>query len=311
MDVLAPQRSLARHPLFQVMLAVQNTTPPTLNLPGLHASTTPPALDAAKFDLEFVIEEGQSGSLIGATDLFDPATVMMIAQRYRHVLDAVVAHPRIRLRQIDLLGEAERQAILTEWNATTWPVAAQTLPEMFAAQASDTPDAVALVCENVTLSYAALGAAAQRLADVLVRNGAGPESVVAVAMDRGTDLAITLLAVLIAGAAYLPIDPDHPTARIAFMMADAEVACAVVSAAMRARLERLTVSGDHAGHRGPARVRRAGGPGGHVRCATSREPGLRDLHLGVDGPSQGCHGDARCDREQAGLDAGAIPSGRC
>ena len=127
-DVLAPERSLARHPLFQVMLTVQNTAPAVLELPGLHASplpggtgrgqvrpgasTWPRSRDAAGEPA------GLRGALTAAADLFDPATAAMIAARFTMVLRAVVADPQVRLSRLDLLDPAERAQVLEGWNDT-------------------------------------------------------------------------------------------------------------------------------------------------------------------------------------------------
>ena len=130
-----------------------------------------------------------------------------------------------RIGEIDVLDQDERQRILTYWNDTTRDVPPATLVGLFAAQAARTPDAIAVTCAGEQLTYAGLDAASSRLARLLIGRGAGPESVVAVMMERSAGLACALLAVLKAGAAYLPVDPAYPADRAGFMLADAGPVC--------------------------------------------------------------------------------------
>ncbi|MER6146414.1 amino acid adenylation domain-containing protein, partial [Streptomyces sparsogenes] len=229
-EVLNPQRSMAHHPLFQVMLAFQNNTHPNLDLPGLHVSRQPSGGTTAKFDLTVSLSEqraadGAPGGLTGRldyrTDLFHPATVEALAERLVRVLTAVTADPEIPVSQIDILGEAERRQVLVDWNDTAHPLPDVLLPELIEAQVARTPDAVAVVFEGQELTYAELNTRANRLARYLIAQGAGPERLVALALPRSAELVITLLAVLKAGAGYLPIDPDYPTDRIHYMLQDA------------------------------------------------------------------------------------------
>ena len=173
---------------------------------------------------------GLEGTLTVAADLFDPATAELIARRFAQVLAAVAADPGLRLRQVQVLAEGERRQLLADWGTTTAPqVPAATIPELFGMQAALTPDAVAVTCGGNTLTYAQLDSRANRLARLLAARGAGPESVVAVVMERTADLIVALLAVLKAGAAYLPVDPGYPAERISFMLADARPAVAITT----------------------------------------------------------------------------------
>jgi nonribosomal peptide synthetase DhbF len=146
--------------------------------------------------------------------------------RFQRILDWVATTPGDRpVGRAGLLSDAERHRILHAWNATERQVRPATFPGLFEAQVARTPGNVALVFEDTTLTYAELNARANRLARHLVERGVGPESRVAVAMNRSVDLVVALLAVLKAGGAYLPIDPDYPAERIAFMLADAAPMC--------------------------------------------------------------------------------------
>ena len=162
-EVLAPERSLARHPLFQVNLTVQNNAPAAISLPGLRTAGMPAGTGAARFDLSIGLGEardsrglpaGLDGMLTAAADLFDEATARVISGRFARVLAEVAACPQARLRQVQLLDGDERAQLVSGWNDTEAAIPAGTLADLFEAQAARTPDAVAVACEGVTVSYA-------------------------------------------------------------------------------------------------------------------------------------------------------------
>jgi nonribosomal peptide synthetase DhbF len=126
--------------------------------------------------------------------------------------------------------------VLVEWNDTARGVPQTTLPALIEAQVAQRGDATALVCEDSTLTYAALNARANQLAHLLIAQGAGPEQIVAVALPRSAELIVGLLAIVKSGAAYLPLDPDYPADRLAFMLADAKPVCLITSNAIAQRL---------------------------------------------------------------------------
>ncbi len=237
-EVLAPERSLARHPLFQVMLAVQNNAQATVSLPGLRVAAMPSGEPAARFDVQVSLSEvrdghGRPGGLRGmvtaAAGLFDPATTEAIGERLARVLAVVAADPGVRLRRVQVMAEGERAQVVSGWNDTAREVAAVTVPELFEAVVARAPDAVAVTCGGARLSYGELNRQANRLARVLAGLGAGPETVVAVVMDRSAELVTALLAVLKAGAAYLPVDPGYPVQRIAYMLSQADPVAVIAS----------------------------------------------------------------------------------
>ncbi|MFB6894236.1 amino acid adenylation domain-containing protein, partial [Kitasatospora sp. NPDC056327] len=218
-EALAPARSMARHPLFQVMLSLQNNTPPVLDLPGLTATPAPAGPAPAKFDLGLTLDEhhtaagapeGIRGTLTYAQDLFDARTAERIAERFLRVLHAVIAVPAAPVGEVELLAPDERTRILTEWNATPNVPVTGSLPELFARQVARTPDAVAVVCGDTEFTYAQLDARANGLAHRLLAEGVGAEDAVAVLMERSADLVVALLAVLKAGACYVPLDARYP-----------------------------------------------------------------------------------------------------
>ncbi|HEY3896255.1 MAG TPA: amino acid adenylation domain-containing protein, partial [Pseudonocardiaceae bacterium] len=232
-ETLNPARSQARHPLFQVMLIVQNTPDPGVDLPGVQVTPVRVDTGVAKFDLTFALSErhtadgapqGIDGIVEYACDLFDPATVETITTRWVRLLNAVVAHPDQPLNKLDILTAAERHQLLHTCNATTTPFSPATLPGLFKTQAAATPQAVAVISGDTALTYHQLNAAANQLAHTLITRGVGPEQIVALTLPRSADLIVAILGVLKTGAAYLPLDPDYPPARIAFMLSDAHPA---------------------------------------------------------------------------------------
>ncbi|WP_461087881.1 amino acid adenylation domain-containing protein, partial [Streptomyces deserti] len=242
-EELAPARSLTRHPLFQVMLTLQNTAQAgggaSAELPGLETAVLPTGAVPAKFDLDLAFAEtfdpegapaGLHGTLVAAADLFDPDTAERIVTWFARALDALTHGTDVRLSAVDVLDETELSVLVEEWNDPALPTPEATLPELFEAQAARTPDATAVTMGGVDMSYTELDARADRLARQLAGRGVGPESIVGVFMPRSADLVVAMLAVLKAGGAYLPVDPDSPAERIAFVLADAGAACVVTTA---------------------------------------------------------------------------------
>ncbi|MFJ4983661.1 non-ribosomal peptide synthase/polyketide synthase [Streptomyces sp. NPDC088732] len=233
-EALNPARSLARHPLFQVMvvhLAERGGTPV---LPGLTVRPEPVGQDTAKFDLGFdFVEQGEGNGIQGwieySADLFDRPTAELLARRMERLLEQVAADPGRPVGRIETLDAVERVRVLEEWNATAHRAPGITLPELFRAQAAATPAATALLANGSAVTYAELDARVERLAHALVGAGAGPESTVAVALPRSAALVVTLLAVHRAGGAYLPLDTGYPAERLAFMLADARPVCLVTA----------------------------------------------------------------------------------
>ncbi|MFD9036697.1 AMP-binding protein, partial [Streptomyces sp. NPDC059567] len=228
-EELAPSRSMARHPLFQVQLDLQNNAEAVLDLPGVRAGGVAVAKTAAKFDLEIRVSEafdeqgapaGVWGQVVAAADLFDRETVEGLGERLVRVLGLLVTDTRTRLSALQVLGDVERRRVLVEWNDTAADLGSVLVPGLFAAQVVRTPDAVAVVGGGESVSYAELDARANRLAHYLVGQGIGPESVVGLCLPRGVDAVVAVLAVWKAGAGYLPIDPEYPAERIGFMLSD-------------------------------------------------------------------------------------------
>ncbi|MEV0122286.1 amino acid adenylation domain-containing protein [Streptomyces sp. NPDC050703] len=228
-EVLNPTRSPAHHPLFQVMLALQDLPAADAGLPGADTGLVPTPTGTSKFDLSFHLwerrtHEGDPGGLDGtveyAEDLYDPATVRELAARWVRLLKAVTSGPDVPISRIDVLTPAERSRLLVERNATEAPVPVVSLPKFFAARVAATPDAVAVVSDTTSLTYAQLDARANRLAHRLVALGIGTESAVALLLDRSADLVVAILAVVKAGGAYVPLDSRYPAARLEMIAAE-------------------------------------------------------------------------------------------
>ncbi|MFJ9545779.1 non-ribosomal peptide synthetase [Streptomyces erythrochromogenes] len=239
-EELNPARTLARHPLFQVMIAFDNTAGAGPEFPGTRTAHEPLGLPTTAFDLTLNLSErhhpdgrpgGVEGGLEFATDLFDRATAERLADALLHLLAQAADDPHRPVAELDVLGEAGRTA-LAGWHDTARPGAADVLiPDAFAAQVAATPDDTALVFGPTRLTYAELDARANRLAHGLAGAGAGPEDVVALALPRSAESLVAVLAALKAGAAFLPLDADHPRERIAHMLADARPAAVLTNAA--------------------------------------------------------------------------------
>ncbi|MFE9252359.1 amino acid adenylation domain-containing protein [Streptomyces sp. NPDC007088] len=230
-EVVNPARSLAHHPLFQVMLTFANTAGGDFDMAGLDVVREQIGADTAKLDLSFFLAEehtedgrpdGLRGAIQYATDLFDAETVQAMADRLVRLLTAAAADPGLPVGDLPILSEEERHSVLVGWNDPGHDVPRTTVPELFTAQAARTPGATAVVCGDDRVTYRELADRVERLAEILVARGAGPETFVAIALPKSVDLVVAVLAVFRAGAAYLPLDPEHPADRLAFVLDDVD-----------------------------------------------------------------------------------------
>ena len=235
-DLLRPDRSGGQSPLFQVMLALQNTPQSRMDLPGLSMEPIAPEASSAKFDLTLNVMEG--GDRLFAffeydTDLFDVATIARMAEHFQRVLLAAVRRPATRIADLPLLGEKEKAGILA-WSrvGNADYDRSATIHGLFEAIAAAQPEAVALTYGGHAMSYGDLSRRSNRLAHALRERGAGPDAVVGLALERSFDMMVGLLAILKAGAAYLPLDPSYPRERLASMLADAAPAVIVTRSAL-------------------------------------------------------------------------------
>ena len=242
-EELRVERSLAHSPVFQVMFTVQAASLAVPEFPGVRVTPLPPETATAKFDLTLALLEtgdGLAGELEYATDLFDAATAERLAGHFRLVLAGMAADPGRRVSEVPFLAEDEREQVLRAWNPTARP-----LPEFrpvhlrVADRAAEHPHALAVSGEGESLSYGELAARSARLAGYLRRRGVGPETRVAICMERGADAVVAQLGVLAAGGAYVPLDPAYPAGRIAQVVRDADAPLLLVQARLRERLPEI------------------------------------------------------------------------
>ncbi|WP_236664475.1 non-ribosomal peptide synthetase [Streptomyces noursei] len=232
-EALNPTRSRSWQPLFQVSLNFRQSNELNWEPAGLDISHVPVPVDVEQFDLSLYVTEGASGingGLNYSADLFDQAAAEAVVARLVRLLESVVADPGQRLRQIDLLPPEEHRNLVAVWNDTHHEVADLTVPGLFEAQASRTPDAVALICGSAELTYSQLNEHANRLAHCLTDRQIGRNDIVAISLPRSIDMIVTILGVMKTGAAYLPVDPKYPAERRDLMLGDARPAVWVTAA---------------------------------------------------------------------------------
>ncbi|MGP3924193.1 amino acid adenylation domain-containing protein [Streptomyces sp. 8N616] len=246
-EVLSPVRSLARHPLFQVLLGFDNNQEAReeLRLPGLVVQAEAPEVGRSKFDLSFFFDEtyGPQGEPTGlhaaveySTDLFDRDTAQSLAAKLLRVLEEAAAEPDGPIGDIELMAPAERLRVLEEWNDTAHDIPAVPVPLMIEQQVAQVPEATALIADGATLDYGELNTRANELARLLVAEGIGSEQVVAIALPRSPQLVVALVAVLKTGAAYLTLDTGAPEQRLRAVLDDCAPAAVITDTATSACL---------------------------------------------------------------------------
>ncbi|ABW31355.1 non-ribosomal peptide synthetase [Acaryochloris marina] len=226
-EELQPERSLSYSPLFQVMFVLQNAPFSQVDLPELTLTPLESDSGTTQFDLILSLTETDAG-LMGTveydTDLFGVGTIARLVGHYQKLLEMMVANQAQHIADLSLLTESEFHQLM-QWNQTQadYPQD-RCLSELFATQVEQTPDAIALIFEDQHLTYAELNARANQLAHYLQTLGVKPDDLVGICCDRSLDMMIGLLGILKSGGAYVPIDPDYPSDRLAWMMSDAHLA---------------------------------------------------------------------------------------
>nr|WP_272818734.1 non-ribosomal peptide synthetase [Prescottella equi] len=237
-EILDPERSQARHPLFQVALAFQSgVAGQALELPGITASGVDFDIALAKFDLQVTVSDAvdadsdRAGLSIGmtyATDLFDAPTVVSIGERFVRLLDSLVSDASVPVGDAALLSDRELAALTTVAGP---PVARlETLTEMLGRNVAADPDAPALGCGDIALTYRDLDERSSVIARELIGRGIGPESVVALSFPRSWEMVLCVWAVAKTGAAFVPVDPTYPEDRIEHMVTDSAAALGIAVA---------------------------------------------------------------------------------
>ncbi|HEX8244312.1 MAG TPA: amino acid adenylation domain-containing protein [Longimicrobium sp.] len=226
-DELKVPRSAAHAPVFQVMFILQTAGDLSVPIPGLEVEPVPVEGAHAPFDLRLVLRpraDGMDGALEYATALYDRDTALRLAAHFRTLLAAACAAPDTHLSALPLLDDAERARLLAACAGPSTAYADVPLHALFEAQADRAPDAVSLVFGDERMTYGELEARANRLAHLLRARGIGPERTVAVLMERSMEMVVALYGILKAGAAYVPVDPEYPAERVAYMLADSAAA---------------------------------------------------------------------------------------
>lgn len=241
-EELSPERDLSRSPIFDVLFGLNRLQGQELALPGIITNQLSLPLSRSKFDLTLVFNErdGQiNGALTYSTDLFEAETIRRMIGHIQHALGRAVEDPESRIGDWDLLNVEERNRLLLEWNHTSSAYPQNLCAhELFEDQARKTPEATAVICQDGLLTYAELNKKADMLAARLIQLGVGLEDRVAICLQRGTGVAIGLLAVLKAGGVYVPMDPEYPAERLRWMLQDAKAALVLTQQSLRERIPR-------------------------------------------------------------------------
>jgi len=236
-EILRPERSLSHAPLFQTMFNLQNISDHGWELQGLQITTEPLERDVVKYDLTLEVSEHDEelSCLIGySTDLFEPPTVARMAGHFRAVLSEITVDPGRGLSNLSVLTGPERHQLLDLWSGTAVPNPRdRCVHEMFEEQAARTPDAIAVVCGAMEVTYGEVNRRANQLAHYLRDRGAGPEAAIAICVDRSPEMVIGVLGILKSGGAYVPLDPAHPLHRRQHILADTRASLIVTQRHLR------------------------------------------------------------------------------
>lgn len=252
-SVLQPIRDLSRVPLFEVMFnwlsfaeRSQEIGTAAVRLAHAGLELTPLAVENSfsKFDLSVILGErpdGMSGTIEFNTNLFDRETIERLVANFERFLESVVNDPNERIENLSLLTATEREAVLHGWNQTVADLPAELCAhQLFEQQAQRTPDAIALVFQQQTLTYRQLNENANRLAHYLRKTGVGPDALVGICLERSLEMVIAMLGVLKAGGAYVPLDAEYPEARLNYMVVDADIKLLLTTGNVAGKFASLT-----------------------------------------------------------------------
>ncbi len=238
-EELHPERDPSYNPLVQVMFAFENAPMPAAPSHVLKLHPLRIESGTTKFDLTLTLydEDGLRGFFEYASDLFDPDTIRRMEGHFQTMLRGIIADQEQRVSMLPLLTESERQTLIVDWNraGTAAPTTA-TVQELFEAQVNRTPDADALGFGDRRLTYRQLNRWANQLSHALRAQGVGPEVPVALCMEQSLEMMMAVIGIFKSGGAYVPVDPQNPPERIAFILTDTRPA---VILTQRALLDRL------------------------------------------------------------------------
>ncbi|WP_153275381.1 non-ribosomal peptide synthetase [Rhodococcus sp. P1Y] len=239
-EVLNPARSTARHPLFQVALSFQNVQSTALELPSLSVAGVDADLNISQFDLHLVVSDtydedgapaGLGMSLTYMSSLFDEASAVRMVDRFGVLLEEIVSDAGIAVGDYRILERGESEEISASSRVVEHDVPEKLMLDHFTDRVSESADSLAVVFEGIELSYGEFDARVNRLARHLIGQGVGPETVVGLSIRRSVDLVVAMYAVVRAGGAYLPLDPDHPAERTSYILETARPLCVLRASA--------------------------------------------------------------------------------
>jgi amino acid adenylation domain-containing protein len=239
-DRFCPERNFNHSPLFQILFSLQDQMQTDLSLPGVQVSGVAREQSLAKFELSVQVGPGVDGHEVEwsySTDIFDAETVASLAEHYVLLLEAVVAAPEKPLGQLSVLTESDQRFFAAQAaRAVTWSAPVVCLHHLFQQQVARWPDNVALIHEGTRLSYRELNERANRLANYLQMSGVRTGDFVGLFVERSADMVLSILAVLKAGAAYVPMDTYNPAARTQHMLDDSGITWIITHQDLQSRL---------------------------------------------------------------------------
>ncbi|MEA5617543.1 amino acid adenylation domain-containing protein [Cronbergia sp. UHCC 0137] len=233
-EQLQPERNLSQNPLFQVMFILHNTPNQTTNLPGLKIEPLETEHSTSRFDLSLDMYEtpnGFRGTWEYSTELFEKATIERFSEHFQLLLSNIVNNPNQFINELPLLT-AKEQKLITKWNDTLTEIPELTVYELFSQQVAKTPDKIAIIFGNKSLTYQQLEQAACELAAYLQNIGVQAETRVGICCDRSPEMVISLLAVHKVGGAYVPLDPSYPQERLQFIIEDSQISILITQTAL-------------------------------------------------------------------------------
>ena len=238
-EELQPERDASHSPLVQVVFALQNAPQADLTALDLKLNYVEVETSTAKYDIVVnVYEIDQKLSIVFtySTDLFDASTIQRLGRHFQTLLTEVVSDASTRISELKLLSDAEHRRLLIDPNATETVYPDRCVHQLFDEQVKRSPDAIALVCDGAQITYAELQRRAHLLADHLHERGVGPGSCVGIFLDHSIETVVAILGVLRTGAAYVPMDTDHPRTRLTFIIEDAQLKTILTQRALMERL---------------------------------------------------------------------------
>jgi amino acid adenylation domain-containing protein len=230
-EELHPERDLSRNPLYEIMFVLQNSPVSVQEVSGLTLRTLEFDSGTAQLDIFLSMsktQEGLTGCLEYNTDIFDSTTIAQFINNFQTLLENIVADPEKRISELSLLTTQEQEQLLFNFNQThaDYPQDA-TLHQLFEQQVERSPDFIALISQSEELTYRQLNHRANQLAHYLQKQGVTKETLVAICLERSTDMVVGILAILKAGGAYIPLDPSYPVERLRFMLLDSQVSLVI------------------------------------------------------------------------------------